>query len=275
MENTEKYLDFIYEWLITNGITLLTGILVLILGLWVVGILTRSFSKLMEKRDLNPSLRPFLKSLLNVTLKILLIITVMSMVGIRMTSFIAIIGAAGLAVGMALSGTLQNFAGGVILLILKPFKVGDYITAGGHSGTVHEIQVFHTILKTPDNKTIILPNGSISNNSIVNFSEEPTRRVDLEFGIGYGDDIDKAKAILWDIIKNDDRVLTDPEAMVAVKELADSSVNFAVRVWVKAENYWPLFWEIHEKVKKAFDKNGVSIPFPQTDVHLYKNENSN
>lgn len=274
MENTEKYLDLIYEWLISNGITLLTGILVLVIGLWIVGIITRSFAKAMEKRDLNPSLRPFLKSLLNVILKILVVISVMSMIGIQMTSFIAILGAAGLALGMALSGTLQNFAGGVIILILKPFKVGDFITAGGHSGTVHEIQVFNTILKTPDNKTIILPNGSIANNSMVNFSEEATRRVDLEFGIGYGDDIDKAKSILWDIIKNDDRVLEDPEAMVAVKELANSSVNFAVRVWVKAENYWPFFWDIHESVKKAFDQNGVSIPFPQTDVHLYNEENS-
>ncbi len=274
MENPEKYLDLIYEWLVSNGINLLTGILVLILGLWVIGILTRSSSKIMEKRNLNPSLRPFLKSLLNVTLKILLIISVMSMVGIQMTSFIAILGAAGLAVGMALSGTLQNFAGGVILLILKPFKVGDYITAGGHSGTVNEIQVFHTILKTPDNKTIILPNGSISNSSMVNFSAEPTRRVDLEFGIGYNDDIDKAKAVLWEIIKNDDRILSEPEAMIAVKELANSSVNFAVRVWVNAENYWPYFWDIHEKVKKEFDKNGISIPFPQTDVHLYNEENS-
>jgi len=273
MENTEKYLDLVYEWLISNGITLLTGILVLVIGLWIVGIITRSFAKAMEKRDLNPSLRPFLKSLLNVILKILVVISVMSMIGIQMTSFIAILGAAGLALGMALSGTLQNFAGGVIILILKPFKVGDFITAGGHSGTVHEIQVFNTILKTPDNKTIILPNGSVANNSLVNFSEEPTRRVDLEFGIGYSDDIDKAKTVLWEIIKNDDRILSEPEAMIAVKELANSSVNFAVRVWVKAENYWPYFWDIHEKVKKEFDKNGISIPFPQTDVHLYKNSN--
>lgn len=273
MENTEKYLDLIYEWLISNGITLLTGILVLVIGLWIVGIITRSFAKAMEKRDLNPSLRPFLKSLLNVILKILVVISVMSMIGIQMTSFIAILGAAGLALGMALSGTLQNFAGGVIILILKPFKVGDFITAGGHSGTVNEIQVFNTILKTPDNKTIILPNGSVANSSIVNFSEESTRRVDLEFGIGYGDDIDKTKALLWDIIKKDERVLADPEAMVAVKELADNSVNIVVRAWVNAENYWPLFFDMHENVKKEFDKNGISIPFPQTDVHLYNEEN--
>jgi small conductance mechanosensitive channel len=275
MENAEKYLDQVYSWLIENGINLITGIVILIAGLWIISILTRSFSKLMEKRDLNPSLRPFLKSLFNVTLKILLVITVMSMVGIQMTSFIAILGAAGLAVGMALSGTLQNFAGGVIILILKPFKVGDYITAGGHSGTVNEIQIFNTILKTIDNKTIILPNGSVANNSIINFSAEATRRVDLEFGIGYGDDIDKAKEILWNIIKNDERILKEPEALIAVKELANSSVNIAVRVWVKAENYWPYFWDIHERVKKEFDKNGVSIPFPQTDVHLYNTEKSN
>ncbi len=272
MENAEKYLDLIYSWLIENGISLITGILLLVAGLWIIAIVTRWFNKLMEKRDLNPSLRPFLKSLFNVTLKILLVITVMSMVGIQMTSFIAILGAAGLAIGMALSGTLQNFAGGIIILILKPFKVGDYITAGGHSGTVHEIQIFNTILKSIDNKTIILPNGSIANNSIINFSAEATRRVDLEFGIGYGDDIDKAKEILWNIINNDERILKDPEPLIAVKELANSSVNIAVRVWVKSENYWPYFWDIHERVKKEFDKNGVSIPFPQTDVHLYKTE---
>lgn len=274
MENAEQYLNMVYEWVVRNGINLITGIVVLIVGLWVIGLLTRSVARLMEKRNLNPSLQPFLKSIFNITLKILLVITVMSMIGIQMTSFIAIIGAAGLAIGMALSGTLQNFAGGVILLILKPFKAGDYVTAGSHSGTVKEIQIFFTVLKTPDNKTIILPNGSISNNSIVNFSEEPTRRVDLEFGIGYEDDIDKAKEILWGIIKNDERILKEPEAMVAVKELANSSVNIAVRVWVNSGDYWPYFWDIHEKVKKEFDKNGVSIPFPQTDVHLYKTENS-
>jgi small conductance mechanosensitive channel len=229
----------------------------------------------MEKRDLNPSLRPFMKSLLNVTLKILLVITVMSMIGIQMTSFIAILAAGGLAIGMALSGTLQNFAGGVIILVLKPFKVGDYITAAGHSGTVNEIQVFYTILKTVDNKTIILPNSSVSNNSLINFSVEPTRRVDLEFDIGYGDDIDKAREVLWAIIKSDNRVFEDPAPMIAVKELANSSVNIALRVWLKAEDYWPYYWEIHEKVKKAFDKNGISIPFPQTDVHLYKSETGN
>lgn len=225
---------------------------------------------MMEKQNVNLSLRPFLKSMINVTLKVLLVISVMSMVGIQMTSFIAILGAAGLAVGMALSGTLQNFAGGVIILLLKPFKVGDFITAAGHSGVVHEIQIFNTILKTPDNKTIIIPNASISNSSMTNFSEEKTRRVDLVFGIGYNDDIDKAKSILWDIIKSDERVLKDPESMVAVSELADSSVNFTMRVWVNSENYWPYYFDIHETVKKAFDANGISIPFPQTDVHLHK-----
>lgn len=273
MDNPQKYLDMVYEWVVTNGINLITGILVLVIGLWVIGIINRSVGRVMAKRELNPSLRPFLKTMLSVTLKILLVITVMSMIGIQMTSFIAILGAAGLAIGLALSGTLQNFAGGVIILIIKPFKVGDYITSEGHSGTVSEIQIFNTILKTPDNKTIILPNGSVANNSMVNFSEEPTRRVDLEFGIGYGDDIDKAKEILWTIIKADERILPEPEPMVAVKELANSSVNIAVRVWVKAEHYWPYYWDIHESVKKAFDRNGISIPFPQTDVHLYKNDN--
>jgi small conductance mechanosensitive channel len=170
---------------------------------------------------------------------------------------------------MALSGTLQNFAGGVILLILKPFRVGDFIEAQGFMGTVKEIQIFNTILKTPDNKTIIIPNGGLSTGSMTNFSTEPLRRVDFSFGIGYGDDIDKAKGIINGLIKADSRILADPAPFVAVGELADSSVNFVVRVWADSGDYWGIFFDLTEKVKKAFDKEGVSIPFPQTDVHVY------
>ena len=196
----------------------------------------------------------------------------MSLVGIPMTSFIAILGAAGLAVGLALSGTLQNFAGGVMLLIFKPFNVGDFIEAQGFMGVVREIQIFNTILKTPDNKTIIIPNGGLSTGPMTNFSTEPTRRVDFSFGIGYSDDIDKAKSIIDGLIKNDNRILADPEPFIAVGELADSSVNFTVRVWVISEDYWGVHFDMIESVKKAFDKGGVSIPFPQTDVHLYQDK---
>ena len=186
-----------------------------------------------------------------------------------MKSFVAIIGAAGLAVGLALQGTLQNFAGGVIILILRPFKVGDYIEGSGHAGTIKEIQIFNTVMLTPDNKKIIIPNGGLSNASITNYSAQPTRRVDMVFGIGYDDDIKKAKELLETIVTGDERVLKDPIHQIAVSELADSSVNFVVRPWVNAADYWDVYFDMHEKIKLEFDKAGISIPFPQRDVHIY------
>jgi small conductance mechanosensitive channel len=194
------------------------------------------------------------------------------MVGVAMTSFIAVLGAAGLAVGMALSGTLQNFAGGVMILIFKPFKVGDFIEAQGYAGSVREIQIFNTILKTPDNKTIIIPNGGLSTGSMVNYSAEETRRVDFTFGIGYNDNIDQAKGILSKLIENDTRILKDPAPFIAVSELADSSVNLVVRVWARTADYWGVFFDMTEAVKKTFDNEGVEIPFPQTTLHLVKSE---
>lgn len=249
------------------------AILTLIIGLWVIHILTKGLKTFMNKKDLDPSLSTFLGIVVNIMLKILLVITVIDMVGVEVTSFIAILGAAGLAVGLALSGTLQNFAGGVMILILKPFKVGDYIEAQGYSGTVNQVQIFNTILKTPDNRTVIIPNGGLATNSILNYSTEPTRRMDFVFGISYDDDVPKAKQLLEEIAKADDRVLDEPEHMIAVKELADSSVNLLLRVWVKSENYWPLNFDLFEKVKLTFDKEGITIPFPQRDVHLH-NENN-
>ena len=181
---------------------------------------------------------------------------------------IVILGAAGLAVGMALSGTLQNFAGGVIILLFKPYKVGDFIEAQGHIGVVKEIQIFTTMLLEVDNKTVIIPNGPLSTGSVVNYSMEATRRVDLSFGIAYGDSVDKARKILFALFKADDRILVDPAPFVGLKELADSSVNLAARVWAKGENYWPVFFETNEKVYKAMNEAGINIPFPQMDVHL-------
>ena len=191
------------------------------------------------------------------------------MLGIETTSFVAILGAAGLAVGLALQGGLANFAGGVLILIFKPFKVGDFIDAQGHAGVVSEITVFTTVLKTPDNKTIIIPNGALSNGSMVNYSTEEKRRVDMVFGIGYGDDIAKAKQVLKRIVDEDERVLKDPAPQIVVAELADSSVNFNFRVWCTGSDYWSIYFDMNEKVKLEFDKEGVSIPFPQRDVHLY------
>ncbi len=267
--NVQGYLDEGVKLVMAYAPKLLLAILTLIIGFYIIKVLTKAADKMMKKREVDDSLRPFLATLLSVALKIALIISVIGMIGVEMTSFIAILGAAGLAVGMALSGTLQNFAGGVMILLFKPFKVGDFIEAQGQMGVVKEIQIFNTILTTPDNRIVIIPNAPLSTGVMVNFSAEELRRVDFTFGIGYSDDIDKAKASLHKIIEADKRILKDPDVFVAVSELADSSVNFAVRVWVKGENYWPVFFNINEQVKKTFDQENISIPFPQTDVHLF------
>lgn len=261
-----KIKDFIFDF----GVDLLGAIIALIIGLWVIGLITKGIKKVMKSRGIDDSLQPFLVGLLGITLKALLFISVISMLGVEMTSFIAILGAAGLAVGMALSGTLQNFAGGVMILIFKPFKVGDVVTAQGYTGSVYEIQIFNTVLKTPDNKHIIIPNGGLSTGSLVNFSKEETRRVDWTIGIGYGDDVDKAKSVLLNLIKADSRIKNDPEPFIAVSELADSSVNFTVRVWVNSGDYWGVFFDMNENVYKTFDKEGLNIPYPQMDVHVSK-----
>lgn len=253
----------------TYGIKFLTAILVLVLGLLITRWLSRGVVRMLRKANVNESLIPFLRTLISATLKVLVIISVLGMVGIQMTSFIAVLGAAGLAVGLALQGTLQNFAGGVIILLMKPYKVGDVIETQGYLGVVKEIQIFTTILTTADNKTIIIPNSPIATGSLVNFTTQGTRRVDFTFGIGYGDDIDKARNIILKIIDGDNRVLKEPAPLVKVSELGDSSVNFTARVWVESANYWDVFFDTTENVKKSFDREGVSIPFPQRDVHIY------
>jgi small conductance mechanosensitive channel len=248
---------------------LLLALVTLVIGLWIIKAIVKGISKVMDKRDMDATLKPFIVSLFGIMLKVMLFISVVGMVGVQMTSFIAILAAAGLAVGMALSGTLQNFAGGVMILIFKPFKVGDVLEAQGYLGVVKEIQLFNTILLSLDNKTIIIPNGGLSNGSMVNYSTQSTRRVDMTFGIGYSDDIDKAKEILNGLLTNHDCVLKDPAHFIAVSELADSSVNFTVRAWVNAADYWTVFFFMQETVKKEFDKNNIGIPFPQRDVHVY------
>jgi len=232
--------------------------------------ITGSFRRMMLKSKMDDSLVPFLSSLVSTILKVMVVISALGMLGIEMTSFIAILGAAGLAIGMALSGTLQNFAGGVMILIFKPFKVGDFINAQGHSGSVKEIQIFNTILNTPDNKIIIIPNGGLSTGSMTNFSAMETRRVDWTFGIAYGDDYEKAEAVLKKLIASDSRIKTDPEPFIALSELADSSVNLVVRVWVNASDYWGVFFDMNKKVYQNFDKEGLNIPFPQMDLHIDK-----
>lgn len=256
--------------LISWAIALAGAIVVLLIGLWLIKRITGGVRKLMEKREVDPSLIPFLTSLINFALKAMLVITVISMLGIEMTSFIAILGAAGLAVGLALQGSLSNFAGGVMILIFKPFRVGDFIEGAGHTGSVKEIQVFNTILKTPDNITIIIPNGNLSNTSITNYSKEEQRRVDWTFGIAYGDNVDEAYKVLERLIGEDSRILKDPEPFMAVSELADSSVNIVTRVWVNAEDFWGVKLDMLKSVYEEFDKAGLSIPYPQMDVHVQK-----
>ncbi len=268
--NLNELMEQIMPILTTYGLRLLMGIIVLIIGLWIVGRITNGLKKLMESREVDPSLRGFLKSMAGIILKILVIISVLSMLGIQMTSFIAILAAAGLAIGMALSGTLQNFAGGVMILLFKPYRAGDFIEAQGYMGTVAEIQIFNTILNTPDNKVIIIPNGGLATGSLTNFSKKETRRVDWTFGIGYGDSYQKAKQVIMKLIESDERILKDPEPFIALKELNDSSVDVVVRAWVKATDYWGVYFDMNEKIYETFAKEGLNIPFPQMDVHLHQ-----
>lgn len=266
----EEMMNQATELVLTYGPKLIGAIVVWIIGSWVIKGIVNVMGKGMDKAKTDDSLKPFLKGLAEGLLKVMLVISVLSMLGIQMTSFIAILGAAGLAVGMALSGTLQNFAGGVMILLFKPFKAGDVIDAQGYVGLVSEIQIFNTILKTPDNKTIIIPNGGLSTSSMVNFSTEERRRVDWTIGVGYGDDLDKARQVIKKLCDDDSRILKDPEVFIAVSELADSSVNFAVRAWVNAADYWGVYFDMNENVYKTFDKEGLNIPFPQMDVHVHK-----
>ncbi|MFY9151943.1 MAG: mechanosensitive ion channel domain-containing protein [Prolixibacteraceae bacterium] len=268
--NTDQILTQFTEHAITYGQKLLGAVVVLVIGLWVVKMLIKGFSRMLDRSKTDVSLKPFLKGIVSATLKIMLGISVLGMLGIEMTSFIAILASAGLAIGMAFSGTLQNFAGGIMILLFKPFKIGDFIDAQGHLGTVHEIQIFNTILKTPDNKTIIIPNGALSNSSMTNYTAEERRRVDWTFGIAYGEDVDKAKLLIKQLCDSDSRIQKDPELFIAVSELADSSVNFVVRAWTNTSDYWEVYFDLNESVYKTFNKEGVSIPFPQMDVHLKK-----
>jgi small conductance mechanosensitive channel len=256
----------------TYGIKLLSALATLVIGLYIVKAIIGVLNKMMDRSNTDPSLRSFVGSLVSILLKVMVYITALGMLGVEMTSFVAIIGAAGLAVGLALSGTLQNFAGGVMILFFKPYKVGDVIEAQGYIGSVKEIQIFVTILTTPDNKTVLIPNGPLATGSLINFSTQATRRVDWTFGIAYGDDIDKAYAAIEKLIDADERILKDPAPFMALSALADSSVNIVVRVWVNAPDYWSVFFKMNEQVYKTFGSEGLNFPFPQMDVHLQKED---
>lgn len=271
MENLdlEKHIDTGIELTINYAPQLGLALLTLIIGLWIINRILKATDKALAKK-FDPTLTKFIHSLASVGLKLILIISVLEMIGVETTSFIAILGAAGLAIGLALQGNLANFASGALILIFKPFKVGDFIEGGGQAGVVKEIQIFTTVLTTPDNRRVIIPNSAVTGAAIVNFSAEATRRVDFVFGIGYNDNIDTARNAIKAVLAEEQRILKDKDETIVISELADSSVNFTVRVWVNTPDYWDVYFNVHENMKKRFDAEGISIPFPQRDLHLYQ-----
>ncbi len=244
------------------------AIIALIIGLWIVGFATKLIRKALEKQNVDPTAIPYATSVINVLLKIAVFIMVASILGIEATSFVAIIGAAGLAIGLALQGSLANFASGFLILVFKPYKVGDVIETSGQTGVVKEIQIFNTILNTLDKRLVIVPNSKITSDILTNFSTEPMRLLVHTYGIGYGDNIDQARSVIQEVIDNDPRILKDPAPQILVSELADSSVNFSVRMACNGSDYWPLNFSMYENIKKKFDERGINIPFPQHDVHI-------
>jgi len=270
MDDLNVYTDKGIQFMVDYGPKVLGALLVLIIGLWLISWITKIVKKGFKKGKVDETLIPFLGSLVNWTLKALLLISVASMVGIATTSFIAVLGAAGLAIGLALQGTLGNFAGGVMILLFKPYKLGDLIEAQGYLGVVEEIQIFVTKLRSPQNELIIIPNGAISNGSIKNYSDTGARRVDCTIGISYDSDVKKAREVLMEVMTSHPKVLKDPEPIVMVSNLGDSSVDLAVRPHCPPEDYWDVYFHVYEEGKAALDKAGITIPFPQRDVHLFK-----
>lgn len=268
--STEELTSMVIKWVLNLSARVLIALAIFFIGRWIIRYLRKLLRRMMERRAVEASLKSFLLNLVSITLTLFLIIVIIGILGIDTTSFVAIFASAGLAIGMALSGTLQNFAGGVMILIFKPFRVGDFIEAQGQTGTVKEIQLFNTVINTTDNKTIMIPNGGISTGIINNYSKESIRRVEWTFGIGYGDDYDLAKATIASMLDQDARVLKDPAYFIAVSSLGDSSVNIVVRAWTSTGNFWNVFFDMNEKVYKQFPIVGLNIPYPQMDVHLHQ-----
>ena len=268
----EDLLSRVWALLTIYGLKVIAAIAVFIVGRWIAKLLTTFIEKVMNKRHVDPTIVSFVANLTYMALLVFVVLAALGQLGIQTTSFIAVIGAAGLAIGLALQGSLSNFAAGFLMIIFRPFKVGDFIEGAGVAGTVEAIHIFTTQLLTPDNKTIIIPNASLTAGNITNYSAKGTRRVDLVFGIGYGDDVDHAKKAISDVLAKEERILKDPAPAIMLVELADSSVNFAVRPWVLAADYWGVYTALTENIKKSFDAEGISIPFPQRDVHVYKHD---
>jgi small conductance mechanosensitive channel len=272
MENVNQLILKIWELGTVFGLKLIAAVLVFVTGRWVAIFLKNIIGRSMRSAKVDETIISFSEHLSYIAMITLVVVASLGQMGIQTTSFIAILGAAGLAIGLALQGSLANFAAGIILIIFRPFRVGEYIEGGGVAGVVKEIQIFTTILTTPDNKTIIIPNSKITGDNITNYASQGTRRIDMVFGIGYADDIDKAKQILWDLLEGDDRILKEPSPVVAVLELGESSVNLACRPWVNVQDYWNVTFDMMERVKKRFDENGITIPFPQRDLHIYRHQ---
>ncbi len=269
--NVDEILQTVYEYLAQYGFKVIGALLIFLIGRWLAKIISQWIEKALIKSRVDKTLATFIKNLSNIVMLVFIIMTAVKPLGVKTTEFAVVLGAAGLAIGLALQGSLSNFASGFLMIIFRPFKVGDFIEAAGIKGTVQEIQIFNTIINTPDNVRAIIPNAKITDGNILNYTVNGKRRVDLVIGISYEDDLKTAQKIIENVLASDERVLHDPKSNVAVFELADSSVNFVVRPWVNSADYWDIYFDMTAKIKLALDENGISIPFPQRDVHI-KNE---
>lgn len=271
MTNLEVFIQQAITFCVEAGKSILVAVVIYVVGRFVVSLLNKLLTKALNRRNLDPTVKSFLQSFVNILLTVLLIVAVVSALGINTTSFAALLASVGVAAGMALSGNLQNFAGGLIILLLKPFKVGDFIEAQGLSGVVDGIQIFHTVLRTVDNKVIYLPNGSLSSGNIINYSQQERRRVDLTVSLEYGQDIDQAREVLLSLFAKDERILQDPAPLVALSKLADSSVDLTVRLWVAATDYWDVFFQTQERIYAEFNRQGISFPYPHLTINQISN----
>ncbi|WP_075185186.1 mechanosensitive ion channel family protein [Teredinibacter haidensis] len=268
--NIESYIQQATDLVVTYGVKIVMAIVIYIIGKWIAGVVARLLERLMNARSVDPTISSFARNIVYYILLAMVFISALGQLGVQTASFVAIVGAAGLAVGLALQGSLANFAAGVLIILFRPLKIGDFVEAGGAAGVVKEISIFSTILTTGDNKTIIIPNAGITGGNITNYSTQAERRVDFTVGVGYGANLDLVRKELEAIAAEDERIIQDKGITIGLAELADSSVNFAFRVWTKTENYWAVFFETNEKIKKRFDVAGIEIPFPQMDVHVSK-----
>ncbi|HKI78038.1 MAG TPA: mechanosensitive ion channel domain-containing protein [Ignavibacteriaceae bacterium] len=266
----ENIISTVRDVITLYGLKIISAILILIVGFWIAKMIKKYLKKILGKRNLDATINSFICNLTYTAMIVFVVIATLAQVGIQTTSFIAVIGAAGLAVGFALQGALANFAAGFLLILFRPFKAGDFVQAGGSSGTIEEVQILYTQMKTVENIKVVIPNGKIMGDSIINYSANEMRRAEWIFGIGYGDDMKKARGVLKSLIESDKRILTDPAPQILVKELADSSVNFGVRAYIKTSDFWGVYFDMTEKVKEKFDQEGINIPFPQRDVHLFQ-----